>query len=47
MNFDDLSRVVPWIETAKKLDIDVNAEQAAEPRGFKSHLSWDNVPKGA
>ena len=47
MNFDDISRVVPWIETAKKLGIDINAEQTGEPRGFKSHLSWDHVPKGA
>jgi len=47
MNFDDISRVVPWIETAKRLDININAEQVAEPRGFKSHLSWDHVPKGA
>lgn len=47
MDFDDISRVVPWIETAKKLEIDINAEQIAEPRGFKSHLSWDHVPKGA
>ena len=47
MDFDDISRVVPWIETAKKLEIDINAEQVAEPRGFKSHLSWDHVPKGA
>ena len=47
MDFDDISRVVPWIETAKKLGLDINAEQRAEPRGFKSHLSWDHVPKGA
>jgi hypothetical protein len=47
MDFDDISRVVPWIETAKSLGIDINAEQVAEPRGFKSHLSWDHVPKGA
>ena len=42
MDFDDISRVVPWIETAKSLAIDINAEQVAEPRGFKSHLSWDD-----
>jgi len=47
MDFDDISRVVPWIETAMSLGIDINAEQVAEPRGFKSHLSWDHVPKGA
>lgn len=47
MAFDDISRVVPWIETAKALGLDINAEQVAAPRGFKSHLSWDHVPKGA
>ena len=47
MAFDDISRVVPWIETAKSLDLDINAEQVALPRGFKSHLAWDHVPKGA
>jgi len=47
MEFDDISRVVPWIETSVALGIDLNAEQSAEPRGFKSHLGWDQVPKGA
>ncbi len=47
MDFDDISRVVPWIETAGSLGLDINAEQRAEPRGFKSHLAWNHVPKGA
>lgn len=47
MDFDDISRVVPWIETAVMVDIDINAEQRGRPRGFKSHASWDHVPKGA
>jgi hypothetical protein len=47
MDFDDISRVVPWIETAANLGIDLNAEQRANPRGYKSHLSYTNVPKGA
>ena len=46
MDFDDISRVVPWIETAYDLGIDLEAEQRADPRAFKSHLSWDDVPKG-
>jgi len=45
-DFDDISRVVPWIETAPLLGIDLDAEQKADPRGFKSHLSWERVPKG-
>lgn len=46
MDFDDISRVVPWIEMSPALGIDLNARQRAEPRAFKSHLGWDQVPKG-
>ena len=45
--FDDISQVVPWIETAHDLGLDLDAEQRAEPRAFKSHLAWHDVPKGA
>lgn len=47
MAFDDISRVVPWIETSALLGIDLEAPQRAEPRGFKSHLSFNALPKGA
>ena len=47
MAFDDISRVVPWIETSRMLGIDLEAPQRAEPRGFKSHLAYDQLPKGA
>ncbi len=47
MDFDDISRVVPWIETAAALDLDIEAAQRAEPRGFKSHLAYDVIPRGA
>ncbi|MGH6955703.1 MAG: sulfotransferase domain-containing protein [Caulobacteraceae bacterium] len=47
MDFDDISRVVPWIETAKIVGLDLEAPQRAEPRGFKSHLDYGAVPKGA
>lgn len=46
MDFDDISRVVPWIETAHVLGIDLDAEQRANPRAFKSHLDANLVPKG-
>jgi hypothetical protein len=46
-DFDDISRVVPWIETARIVGLDLEARQLAEPRGFKSHLSYTAVPKGA
>jgi hypothetical protein len=47
MDFDDISRVVPWIETSRMLGIDLEAPQRAEPRGFKSHLAYDQLPRGA
>ena len=47
MDFDDISRVVPWIETAGGLGLDLDAPQRASPRGFKSHLAYDAIPKGA
>ncbi len=47
MDFDDISRVVPWIETAKVVGLDLEAPQRAEPRGFKSHLDYGAIPKGA
>ncbi len=47
MAFDDISRVVPWLETASALGIDLDAEQRGQPRGFKSHLPRDKIPAGA
>jgi len=47
MDFDDISRVVPWIEMSRLCGIDLEMPQRAEPRGFKSHLAYDDVPKGA
>src|SRR6187549_1469348 len=46
LDFDDISRVVPWIETSPDLGLDLDAPQRAEPRAFKSHLPWIVVPKG-
>jgi hypothetical protein len=46
MEFSEISLVVPFIERAKTLGIDLNAPQVAEPRAFKSHLTWDQIPKG-
>jgi Sulfotransferase domain len=47
MDFDDISRVVPWIEMSRLCGIDLDTPQRAEPRGFKSHLDYYSVPKGA
>lgn len=46
MAFDDISRVVPWLETSYDLGIDLHAPQRGHPRAFKSHLNWHEVPKG-
>lgn len=46
-DFDDISRVVPWIEMGHALDIDLNARQRANPRLYKSHLPYHQAPKGA
>lgn len=47
MDFDDISRVLPWIENSAGLGLDVNAQQRANPRGFKSHLNYEDLPAGA
>ena len=47
MDFDDISRVVPWIEIAPLEGIDLNSEQRANPRGFKSHQPFNTLPQGA
>lgn len=46
MDFEEITLVVPWLELALDLGIDPGAPQVAEPRAFKSHLSWYDVPKG-
>jgi membrane protein len=47
MDFNEITEVTPWIENAALLGWDLDAEQAANPRLFKSHLAWREVPKGA
>lgn len=47
MAFDDIYAVIPWLEVAYDIGWDLDAPQVAEPRVFKSHLSWHDIPKGA
>jgi hypothetical protein len=47
MHFDEITSVIPWIEMAYDLGMDLNQSQKGQPRAFKSHLSWELVPKGA
>ncbi|MEM6858797.1 MAG: sulfotransferase domain-containing protein [Pseudomonadota bacterium] len=46
MAFDDISRVVPWDDTAYLLDFDMTAPQRGAPRGFKSHREYERLPEG-
>ncbi|MEM7129906.1 MAG: sulfotransferase domain-containing protein [Chloroflexota bacterium] len=46
MDFDDISRVVPWIECSYDLGLDLYAPQRGHPRAFKSHKSYHDVVKG-
>lgn len=46
MDFTEITAVVPWIEIAYDTGLDIEADQAAPPRAYKSHLNWDEVPKG-
>jgi hypothetical protein len=46
MDFSEITAVAPWIEMAHDMGIDLDAEQAAEPRAFKTHWRGDEVPQG-
>src|SRR5262245_58958940 len=47
MDFDEITAITPWIEIAYDIGWDLEAPQVAEPRVYKSHLDWYNIPKGA
>ncbi|MGE0822879.1 MAG: sulfotransferase domain-containing protein [Candidatus Binatia bacterium] len=47
MDFEEITCVIPWLEMAHDLGMDLGQPQAGYPRAFKSHLTWDLVPKGA
>ena len=46
MDFDEITRVVPWINMAHDTGIDIYAPQVARPHAFKTHTTFDEVPKG-
>lgn len=46
MDFAEITEAVPWLELAQDMGVDLAAPQAAAPRVFKSHLAWDEIPKG-
>lgn len=47
MDFDDISRMTPWEDSAVMTDTDMTAPQRAAPRGFKSHREYERLPAGA
>jgi hypothetical protein len=46
MDFDDITRVVPWINMAHDMGIDIHAPQVAAPRAFKTHTPLNELPGG-
>ncbi len=46
MDFDEICRVIPWINMAHDCGIDIYAPQVAQPRAFKTHSTLDEAPKG-
>ena len=46
MDFDDISRMTPWEDSAPVIDHDINGAQRASPRGFKTHREYERLPSG-
>ncbi len=45
-DFDEISCVVPWLESAIDMNIDPHADQPYSFRAFKCHLLYQDLPKG-
>jgi len=46
-DFEEISCVVPWLESCLDLGVDPESAQVCSPRAFKSHMSWAMLPPGA
>ena len=46
MDYKDIYQVAPWAQMAWDLDIDVNGEQVAFPRIFKTHQRISSINRG-
>lgn len=46
MDFEDMLQIMPWVEMAHWLGHDLYAPQRGGFRAFKSHLTWQAIPKG-
>ena len=47
MSFEEICDVVPFIEQAYDLEIDLTAEHNYQPRCYMSHTLYSDCPKGA
>lgn len=47
MSFADIDDVVPWIDLAYDIGLDLNADHKYQPRCFKTHAFFNVCPKGA
>lgn len=47
MEFGEICEVVPWLELAHDMGVDPLDQGGYRPRVFKTHLSWERIPKGA
>jgi len=46
LSFEEISQVVPWLESAVDIGLDPDADHDWQPRVFKAHLEWGRIPKG-
>ena len=46
MDFENLMQVMPWLELAHWLGLDLYAPQPGDFQTFKSHLNYHQIPKG-
>ena len=46
MDYPEITAVIPWLEMALVMGIEPTAAPPAEPRIFKTHLSFERIPKG-
>ena len=46
MDFEEISYVVPCMDYAHAMGLDLNADHAFDPRVYMSHATWDDAPAG-
>ena len=45
MSFSEITEVIPWLEMAQLIGLDLQAPQPGPFRAYKSHLSWSRYSK--